>query len=194
MELQQNILQQGIFSYINGKVVTMYLSNMHSIYGKVLATDNFTVLIQPFDNNNKGENKTNLIYKSSIVNIEINTLVDVKKIIYTNNQLQKNNNGNKNNNNENKTNKNNQPKEKNIPPAKLSLESLKNSNKDVASKKLVIDKYNLTKEDSEVLPELNVFSNDEVDTEKVDNKEEIQENGNEQAKYSPMNFLNDLQN
>ena len=178
MELQQNILQQGIFSYINGKVVTMYLSNMHSIYGKVLATDNFTVLIQPFDNNNKGENKTNLIYKSSIVNIEINTLVDVKKIIYTNNQLQKNNNGNKNNNNENKPNKNNQPKEKNIPPAKLSLESLKHSNKDVASKKLVIDKYNLTKEDSEVLPELNVFSNDEVDTEKVDNKEEIQATSN----------------
>ena len=164
------MLQQGIFSYINGKVVTMYLSNMHSVYGKVLATDNFTVLMQPFDKNNKGENKTNLIYKSSIVNIEIDTLVDVKKIIHINNQSQKNNNGNK-------SNKNNQPKEKKVPPTKLHLESLKPSNKDSSLKKLVINKQDVVKEDniakqdvakedSEDLPELNVFSDDEINTKK----------------------------
>ena len=189
MELQQNLLQQGIFSYINGKVVKMYLSNMHSVYGKVLATDNFTVLIQPFDEKNNGENKTNLIYKSSIVNIEINTLVDVKNFIKQDNQK------NKNNKNQQKNN------EKTVPTVNVNSQDLElvSSKKKPpkSSQKLVVNKYNVTKEDSEALPELNVFSDEEKNAkeqaQKVDNKEEIQENNNEQAKYSPMNFLNDLQ-
>lgn len=197
MELQQNLLQQGIFSYINGKVVKMYLSNMHSVYGKVLATDNFTVLIQPFDEKNKGENKTNLIYKSSIVNIEINTLIDTKKLLNHsfNNQSLKSNHNNKNNKLNNNKNTTSKVKEQHFPSNDISLQPI--SSKTHSPKEIIIGKYNTSKEDSDALPELNVFNNDEINineqNKKIDNAEEMQENSNEKAKYSPMNFLNDLQ-
>ena len=85
MELQNNELQKVFYSFLEGKNVTFYLSNMHSVYGKVLATDNFTILLRPLDKEDKGIGKTNLIYKSSIVNVEIDEKFNIKDYLYKQN-------------------------------------------------------------------------------------------------------------
>lgn len=228
MELQGNDLQKNFYSFVDGKNATFYLTNMHSVYGKVLAIDNFTILICPLDKGeDKGLGKTNLIYKSNIVNVEIDEKFNIKDYLYK--QQHPNNQTNNNQSapaNQSKQPSTNKPAPKNPTNKSQSNNNQKNSNPQKQTKNVSNDGIaknqdsqlisfntqkhkptetimssftiggNQEKKNQEVLdslPDISIEPTENEEMEKVDNEVNINENKKEQAKYSPMSFLSDLQ-
>ena len=210
MELQQNDLQKNFYSFIDGKVVTFYLANMHSVYGKVVATDNFTVLVRPFKKGGfEGVGTTNLIYKSNIVNIEIDEKFALKDYLYKqqHQSSQENSrpvaNQTKQNKNQNRQNKvSNEAPATGIPQdPSAQLASVPNPKRRETA--TIVDSFPMENKDEKQaiteetpsldIPDINIETTENENTEKIDNGENLVENKDEQAKYSPMSFLNDLQ-
>ena len=206
MELQNNELQKVFYSFLEGKNVTFYLANMHSVYGKVLATDNFTILLRPLNKEDVGLGKTNLIYKSSIVNVEIDEKLNIKDYLYkqthpsTKEESAEQKKANKNSKKQSNSTKSNDKKESNskgiektdkdnLMPLKKSTETIETSFQ-IPNKQN--DNQNFSQDALDSLPDINIEPTPDEDLKKVDNEENISENEKEQAKYSPMSFLNDL--
>ncbi len=92
----QNFIQDRTISLIKDKLIKINLSNGISYYGKIFSYDAFSILFLPYSNNpasHERENKTIIIYKSSIASIEIYQSIE-DKIDTTNPKVVKTNNSN----------------------------------------------------------------------------------------------------